>query len=84
MTMQSSFAERVERTTEKTGWTVERVTGYIDGENLRDRNHIPSSYHIIGTDQYSRGYRDGYFRQTIPDRRVVATTGLRDSERRGA
>ncbi len=46
---------------QKTGWSLEYSEGYVDGEVFRKRGKPPSQLALIGVDQYSSGFRAGYF-----------------------
>ena len=46
---------------ERNGWSTERAKGYVDGETCRSRGKKPSKYVLIGIDEYSLGFRAGYF-----------------------
>mgnify|MGYP003342867448 CR=1 FL=1 len=53
--------ERFKRLAEKSGWTVARAQGFSEGSVARARGTAPSSYAVVGTDDYCMGYREGYF-----------------------
>ena len=42
-------------------WTFERTRGFIQGAQHRRLGTLPSSYPIIGMDDYCVGFREGYF-----------------------
>ena len=46
---------------ERNGWSVDRARGYVDGETCRQRARKPSKYALIGIDEYSLGFRAGYY-----------------------
>ena len=46
---------------EKNGWSLAQAEGYIDGETFRRRGKTPSTYARIGIDEYSLGFRAGYY-----------------------
>lgn len=46
---------------ERNGWSLERARGYVDGETFRLRAKMPSRYALIGIDEYSLGFRAGYY-----------------------
>lgn len=43
------------------GWSLERSRGFVDGQAFRARGNKPSSYPLIGIDEYCLGFRAGYF-----------------------
>ena len=46
---------------ERNGWSLERARGFVDGENCRQRAKKPSPYALVGIDEYSLGFRAGYY-----------------------
>lgn len=57
--------EKVRVLAEKNGWTVPRAQGFLDGEGARRRGQKPSRYAQVGIDEYSLGFRAGFYeRQT--------------------
>jgi hypothetical protein len=57
--------EKVKVLAEKNGWTAPRAKGFLDGEGARRRGQAPSRYAQVGIDDYSLGFRAGYYvRQT--------------------
>lgn len=53
--------EKCQVLAERNGWSLERAKGYVDGEICRLRSKKPSKYALIGIDEYSLGFRAGYF-----------------------
>jgi hypothetical protein len=43
------------------GWSLEYARGYVDGEAFRVRGGKPTSYLLIGLDEYCLGFRAGYY-----------------------
>ena len=66
MEPKSLSVERLRILAEKNGWTQTRAEGYHDGSLARSRGQKPSGYAMVGTDDYCRGYRDGYFARESP------------------
>jgi len=50
-------------------WSLDRAQGFVDGENSRLWGKKPSQHVLIGSDEYSLGFRAGYFER----RNVLAT-----------
>jgi len=60
---------------DKNGWSLEFSEGFVDGEAFRKRGQQPSQFSLVGADEYSKGFRTGYF-----ERAVSSSTGDRRSE----
>ena len=58
--------EKVKVLAEKNGWSVAHAEGYIEGEAFRRRGMTPSKYAQIGIDEYSLGFRAGYYERKNP------------------
>jgi hypothetical protein len=43
------------------GWSAARAQGFVEGEAARRRGEKPSSYRLVGIDDYALGFRAGYF-----------------------
>jgi hypothetical protein len=52
----------------KNGWSLARTEGYLDGETFRRRSLPPSKHVQVGLDEYSQGFRAGYYERESPDR----------------
>ena len=50
----------------RNGWPLARAEGYIDGESHRRRGMTPSKYAQIGIDEYSLGFRAGFYERNLP------------------
>jgi hypothetical protein len=46
---------------ERYGWSIARAQGFVDGEMSRRRSAPPSAYAQVGIDDYSLGFRAGYY-----------------------
>jgi hypothetical protein len=65
--------EKIRLLAGQNGWSLARAEGYIDGETYRRRGTRPSRYVEIGIDEYSLGFRAGYYeRENIKGRPSVA------------
>ena len=61
--------EKVKVLAEKNGWSLTHAEGYVDGETFRRRGKTPSTYVQVGIDEYTRGFRSGFYeRQTVMPR----------------
>lgn len=63
------------------GWSLAQAEGYVDGETFRRRGMKPSSYVRIGIDEYSLGFRAGYYERKNPE--SVDSAGRTDTPDRG-
>jgi hypothetical protein len=43
------------------GWSHDYARGYVDGEAFRRQGRQPTSYALVGIDEYSLGFRAGYY-----------------------
>ena len=59
--MEASSKGIVRELAERTGWSLARTEGYIDGEMCRRNGKIPPAYPYIGIDDYCVGFRASYF-----------------------
>lgn len=46
---------------EERGWSLARAEGFVDGESCRRRGKRPPKYVLVCRDDYSEGFRAGYF-----------------------
>lgn len=53
--------EKCQVLADRNGWSIERAKGFVDGESCRARGKKPSKYVMIGIDEYSLGFRAGYY-----------------------
>ncbi|KPK35706.1 MAG: hypothetical protein AMJ66_00495 [Betaproteobacteria bacterium SG8_40] len=45
------------------GWSLERAQGYVDGETSERSGQEMPPYHKVAMDDYSKGFRTGYYTQ---------------------
>jgi hypothetical protein len=64
--------EKCQVLAERNGWSIERAKGFIDGEACRQRGRKPSRHAVVGIDEYSLGFRAGYYER----RNGAATANL--------
>src|SRR5438477_9198889 len=60
-TMKFLLDEKFSRLAEKNGWTTDRAQGYVEGETARRSGKKPATWAVVGIDEYSLGFRAGYF-----------------------
>jgi hypothetical protein len=53
--------EQIKMMAEMNGWSIERAEGFAEGESYRKSGETPSAYVQIGIDEYSKGFRAGYY-----------------------
>ena len=62
--MKLLFDETLKMLAEKHGWSIARARGHIEGETFRRLGTVPSTYALVGIDDYGLGFRAGYFVRT--------------------
>jgi len=53
--------EKFKVVAEARGWSLARAEGFVDGESCRRRGKSPPKYVLVCRDEYSQGFRAGYF-----------------------
>ncbi|MCC7487802.1 MAG: hypothetical protein IT529_22760 [Burkholderiales bacterium] len=51
---------------EAQGWTLAHAQGYVDGLSFRRRGKRAPMSALVGRDEYSQGFRAGYFDRGTP------------------
>ena len=65
-------AEKSKLLAEQNGWSLLHAQGFVDGETCRRLGNTPAKIAVIGIDEYSLGFRAGFFeRQSQDNPRVV-------------
>ena len=59
---------------QRNGWSFSRAQGFVDGEMSRRRGAPPSIYARVGIDEYSLGFRAGYYERRTSQPRGVVTS----------
>ena len=62
--------ERSKQLAEQNGWTLAFAQGSVDGETSRRLGKAPALHALVGIDEYSLGFRAGYFERQNLDARV--------------
>jgi hypothetical protein len=57
---------------ESNGWSLAHAEGFVDGESYRRRGLQPSQGALIAIDDYSMGFRAGYFERRVARRAAPA------------
>ena len=73
--------EKVKVLAEKNSWSLNHAEGYIEGETFRRRGMTPSMYAQIGIDEYSLGFRAGYYERKDPGLARSGKPGAPDQKR---
>ncbi|UCH47217.1 MAG: hypothetical protein JSU95_14115 [Betaproteobacteria bacterium] len=48
---------------EEMGWSLDRAQGYVDGGTSQQNGEDLATQHRFGMDDYSKGFRTGYYTQ---------------------
>jgi hypothetical protein len=62
-----AFKEKAHVLAEEQGWPLPSAKGYVDGETFRKRHKEPPLHALVGIDDYSEGFRAGYFHRPISE-----------------
>lgn len=54
---------KVDELVEEMGWSMERAQGYVDGGVSHQSGEDLATKHRFGMDEYSKGFRTGYYTQ---------------------
>ena len=63
-----AFKEKSYMLAEDYGWPLPSAKGYVDGEAFRKRRKEPPVHLMVGIDDYSEGFRAGYYCRPISER----------------
>src|SRR5687768_328987 len=75
---------KVQLLVEVNGWSLARAQGFLDGEVSRRRGGAPSAYAKVGIDDYSLGFRAGYYERRASRQAaqsVVSTSAAAEARR---
>jgi len=61
--MSDLIKEKRDALAREMGWSLERAQGYVDGETSERCGHDMPAYHKVAMDDYSKGFRTGYYTQ---------------------
>ena len=59
-------SEKIKWLAAKNSWSLAQAEGYIDGDTCRRRGTTPSMVAQIGIDEYSLGFRAGFYERNLP------------------
>ena len=48
------------------GWSLARAEGFVDGQRCRRLGMKPSTYAQVGIDEFSLGFREGFYERSQP------------------
>lgn len=68
-----AFKEKSRVLAEQYGWSLISAKGYVDGETFRKRRKEPPVHALVGIDDYSEGFRAGYFHRPLSERARAGT-----------
>jgi hypothetical protein len=68
-----AFKDNAQMLSEQYGWPLPCAKGYVDGETFRKRGDEPPVYPMVGIDDYSEGFRAGYFHRPLSESALSAT-----------
>ena len=60
-----AFREKSQMLAEQYGWSLSTAQGYVDGETFRKRHRPATDQVLVGIDEYSLGFRAGYFNRAL-------------------
>jgi hypothetical protein len=63
-----AFRQESHMRAEDYGWPLPSAKGYVDGETFRKRRKQPPLHALVGIDNYSEGFRAGYYHRPISER----------------
>jgi hypothetical protein len=58
--------EKIKWLAARNSWSLAQAEGYIDGDTCRRRGTTPSMIAQIGIDEYSLGFRAGFYERNPP------------------
>jgi hypothetical protein len=62
-----AFRKKSQVLAEQYGWSLDSAEGYVDGETFRKRRKSPAEHFLVGIDDYSNGFRAGYFDRPLSE-----------------
>jgi len=62
-----AFKEKSHVLADEYGWSLTIAKGYVDGETFRKRRKEAPLHALVGIDDYSEGFRAGYFHRPLSD-----------------
>jgi hypothetical protein len=80
MSMKVLASEKIKWLAAKNSWSLAQSEGFIDGDACRRRGTMPSMYAQIGIDEYSLGFRAGYYERKV-DPSGLTRSGKPDAPR---
>ena len=58
--------EKTDKIAQELGWTPRRTQGYVEGRFCQRNGHYMPECYKIGMDEFSKGFRTGYYKQDDP------------------
>jgi hypothetical protein len=72
--MDDLIKEKTKVLAERNSWSLAHAKGYVDGQIFRRRGMEPSKHAQIGIDEYSQGFRAGYYDRKAPAESMPSKT----------
>jgi len=66
-----AFKQKSQVLAQQYGWPPLSAKGYVDGETFRKWRKEPPLYALVGIDDYSEGFRAGYFHRSISEQALA-------------
>jgi hypothetical protein len=66
-----AFKEKSQALVEQYSWPLSTAKGYVDGETFRKRRREPPIHVQVGIDDYSEGFRAGYYRRPVSEEALL-------------
>ena len=63
-----AFEQRSHMLAEEYGWPLPSAKGYVDGQAFRKQRKEAPVHALVGIDDYSGGFRAGYYHRAISER----------------
>jgi hypothetical protein len=63
-----AFEQKSHMVPQEYGPPLPAAKGYVDGETFRKRRKEPPLHALVGIDDYSEGFRAGYYQRLISER----------------
>jgi hypothetical protein len=82
--MQVLSEEKIKVLAARNSWSLAKAEGYMDGETCRRRGTTPTKYAQIGIDDYSLGFRAGYYERKDPGLTHAGKTEVLDRMRQNS
>src|SRR5258708_18739583 len=76
-----AFKEKSRVLVEQYSWPLSTAKGYVDGETFRKRRREPPIHALVGIDDYSEGFRAGYYRRPVSEEALSGAPSNQPAEK---